>query len=84
MSTCSTDCPGALAISSDVTIALGAELEGGGGAAATGSFLWAHPEPNPMKKPTGRSVRRENEVIRVHQALEVRVPCDVLIYVANA
>jgi len=37
-----------------------------------------------MKKPTGKSVRRQNEVIRVHQALEVRVPCDVLIYVANA
>src|SRR5437764_690303 len=38
ISTCSTDCPGALAMSSDVTVELGAEVVGDGDAAASGLF----------------------------------------------
>src|SRR5712691_9774759 len=61
--TCSTDCPGALAMSSAVTVALGGEVEGGGGAAAAGLFRWAQPELSPMKRPNGSKARIENEVI---------------------
>src|SRR3989475_13094736 len=38
ISTCSIDCPGALAMSSDVTVELGVELAGDGDAAAAGLF----------------------------------------------
>src|SRR2546426_1926185 len=44
MSTCSTDCPGALAMSSAVTVALGGELEAGGGASDADLFRWTQAE----------------------------------------
>src|SRR2546426_2543908 len=83
ISICSTDCPGALAMSSAVTVELGDDVEAGGGAAAAGLFRWAQPEPSPTRKPTDRSARHESAVIRVLHALAVRVACDKLIYVAN-
>src|SRR6059058_6593100 len=43
ISTCSTDCPGALAMSSAVTVALGGEVAGAGCAPAVGVFRWAQP-----------------------------------------
>src|SRR5882762_4552159 len=63
ISTCSTDCPGARAMSSDVTVELGAELEAGGGAAVAGLFRWAQPEPSPTRQATGSKARSENEII---------------------
>src|SRR2546422_5195568 len=61
ISTCSPDCPGALAMSSAVTVELGDEAEAGAGAA--GVFRWWQPEPSPMRKLTGSKARIENEVI---------------------
>ncbi len=67
MSTCSTDCPGALAISSDVTVELGPDVEGGeeegAGASEADVFRWAQAELSPMRMLTGNSARIENEVI---------------------
>src|SRR6266571_4571661 len=60
---CSIDCPGALAMSSDVTVELGAEVVGDGDAAASGLFRWAQPEPSAMRKLTGSKARIENEII---------------------
>src|SRR5712691_6051346 len=65
ISTCSIDCPGALAISSAVTVELGDEVEAGGGAAAAGLFRCAQPEPSPTRKATGNKSRIENEIIGV-------------------
>src|SRR6184192_3002638 len=48
---------------SAVTVAPGAEVEGGGDAA--GLFRWAQPELSPMKRPNGSKARIENEVIGV-------------------
>src|SRR5881397_988159 len=48
INTCSTDCPGALARSSDVTIALGDEVGWlGGGAPAVDAFRWWQAELTP-------------------------------------
>ena len=64
INTCSTDCPGALAMSSAVTTAAGAAVGGGGGAGAVADlFRWAQPELSPMKRPNGNRARIENEVI---------------------
>src|SRR5712691_7295955 len=63
ISTCSIDCPGALAMSSAVTVALGDEAGAGAGAAAAGSFRCAQPEPSPRRKLTGSKARIENEVV---------------------
>src|SRR5882724_11367423 len=63
ISTCSTDCPGCWAMSSDVTVELGDEVEAGGGAAAAGLFRWAQPEPSPLRKAIGSKARIENEII---------------------
>src|SRR5260221_6845719 len=65
INSCSIDCPGAWAMSSDVTVALGDEVEAGGGAAAAGLFRWAQPEPSPTRKATGNKARIENEIIGV-------------------
>src|ERR1700704_4040506 len=61
--TCSTDCPGALAMSSAVTVALGGEVEAGGGAPAAGLFRWAQPELSPMMRPHDSKARIAKEVI---------------------
>src|SRR6266536_75062 len=82
-STSSIDCPGALAISSAVTVALGAAVRGGGGAAAADVLRWWQAELTPLRKPTSTSVRHENAVIRVLPALEVRLAGAVPIYVAD-
>src|SRR2546426_8491879 len=64
ISTCSTDCPGALAMSSDVTVALGDEVGWlGGGAPAVDVLRWWQAKLTPMR--TGRRARSENEVIGV-------------------
>src|SRR2546428_7696784 len=61
--TCSTDCPGALAMSSAVTVELGAEVEAGRGAAEADGVRWAQPETSPMNRPNGSKARLQNEVI---------------------
>src|SRR2546426_12743576 len=63
ISICSTDCPGALAMSSAVTVELGDDVEAGGGAAEADGFRWAQPETSPMNRPNGSKARIENEVI---------------------
>src|SRR2546428_953407 len=61
MSTCSTDCPGALAMSSAVTVALGGELEAGGGAADAHLFRWTQAGLRPPRKPRGHNARVQHE-----------------------
>src|SRR5229473_468257 len=63
ISTCSIDCPGALAMSSAVTVELGDAVGAGAAAASTGLFRCEQPEPSPMRKLTGSKARIENEVI---------------------
>src|SRR5437899_12321662 len=65
MSTCSTDCPGALAMSSAVTVALGGEVAGAGCAPAVGPFRWAQAEPSSRSRLNGSTTRSGNEFIRV-------------------
>src|SRR5437764_7332375 len=61
VSTCSTDWPGALAISSDVPVECGSDVEGGeepgAGASAPDVFRWAQAELSPMTMLTGTSPR---------------------------
>src|SRR2546422_2599919 len=64
ISTCSTDCPGALAMSSDVTVALGDEVGWlGGGAPAVDVLRWWQAGLTPVR--TGSRARSEKEVIGV-------------------
>src|SRR6266436_7326788 len=64
ISTCSTDCPGALARSSDVTTALGDAVGWlGGGAPVVDALRWWQAELTPTR--TGSRARSENEVIGV-------------------
>src|SRR5207245_9785052 len=62
---CSTDCAGAVAMSSAVTVALGGEVAGAGCAPAAGVFRWAQPEPSPRNRLNGSTARSENEFIGV-------------------
>src|SRR5256712_12082254 len=59
ISTCSIDCPRALAMTSDVTVELGGAL--GAGAATTGLFRCEQPEPSPMRELTDSKARIDNE-----------------------
>src|SRR5947207_2052960 len=67
ISNCSIGRPGALAISSEVTVEFGPDVEGGagegGGASEADVFRWAQAELSPMRMLTGNSARIENEVI---------------------
>src|SRR6059036_2486243 len=59
VSTCSTDCPGALARSSDVTVEFGPDVAGEGDASEVDVFRWAQAELSPMRMLTGNSARIE-------------------------
>src|SRR5436853_7620061 len=67
ISTCSIDCPGAVALSPAVTIALGGEVAGAGCAPAVGPFRWAQAEPSPRNRLHGSTARSEDVVSGVRR-----------------